>query len=292
MDVATWSVRDLKAALDRAGVSYHGVSEKRDLVEKVRAAEVADRARGVRRPAAPHAPPAAAAAGASAPGRAAPAQSDVARILRLSESDLYGILDVKQSADKATLKKAYRTLALKLHPDKCHAPHADEAFKRVSAAFATLSNPLERAQHDYFGAPSSGGSSGGGAPAGTPSAPRGPASGFGDTDAEELFRAFFSRGGEGDDGSSGVASIVKRITGVLAVGRRLGSTFSRNPWTLLTALSGLASLVNVVDKLATKFGSSSLLFVPVVIGGIVAVPKEQRYTIGAVCAVVLCSGWL
>jgi DnaJ family protein B protein 12 len=43
-------------------------------------------------------------------------------------------------------------MALKLHPDKNHAPGATEAFKAVSNAFAVLSNPEKRQKYDRYGA--------------------------------------------------------------------------------------------------------------------------------------------
>ena len=42
-------------------------------------------------------------------------------------------------------------LALKLHPDKNQAPNADEAFKHVGKAYATLSDPSKRRNYDQFG---------------------------------------------------------------------------------------------------------------------------------------------
>ena len=55
------------------------------------------------------------------------------------------------SIDEKTLKKAYRKLALQLHPDKCKVEGAEEAFKKVSNAYATLSNAESRAHYDRFG---------------------------------------------------------------------------------------------------------------------------------------------
>ena len=63
----------------------------------------------------------------------------------------YRILGLEPTADEAAIKKAYRKLALKLHPDKNSAPHADEAFKAVGLAYATLSDGQKRAIYDRYG---------------------------------------------------------------------------------------------------------------------------------------------
>lgn len=63
----------------------------------------------------------------------------------------YRVLGVNQNAAENDLKKAYRKLALKLHPDKNSAPHADEAFKAVGLAYATLSDPQKRSIYDRYG---------------------------------------------------------------------------------------------------------------------------------------------
>lgn len=63
----------------------------------------------------------------------------------------YRVLGIQQNATEAEIKKAYRKLALKLHPDKNGAPQADEAFKAVGLAYATLSDPQKRTIYDRYG---------------------------------------------------------------------------------------------------------------------------------------------
>ncbi|XP_067466322.1 dnaJ homolog subfamily B member 12a [Thunnus thynnus] len=65
--------------------------------------------------------------------------------------DYYQILGVEKTAPEEDLKKAYRKLALKFHPDKNHAPGATEAFKAIGNAYAVLSNAEKRRQYDQYG---------------------------------------------------------------------------------------------------------------------------------------------
>uniref|UniRef100_A0A3B4DKM8 J domain-containing protein n=1 Tax=Pygocentrus nattereri TaxID=42514 RepID=A0A3B4DKM8_PYGNA len=65
--------------------------------------------------------------------------------------DYYEILGVSKDASEDDLKKAYRKLALKFHPDKNHAPGATEAFKAIGNAYAVLSNTEKRKQYDLYG---------------------------------------------------------------------------------------------------------------------------------------------
>ncbi|GAA6070275.1 dnaJ homolog subfamily B member 14 isoform X1, partial [Tachysurus ichikawai] len=65
--------------------------------------------------------------------------------------DYYEVLGVSKDANEEDLKKAYRKLALKFHPDKNHAPGATEAFKKIGNAYAVLSNTEKRRQYDVSG---------------------------------------------------------------------------------------------------------------------------------------------
>ncbi|XP_024862083.1 dnaJ homolog subfamily C member 18 isoform X2 [Kryptolebias marmoratus] len=73
-------------------------------------------------------------------------------VLRIKNcKDFYEILGVTKNAGDEDLKKAYRKLALKFHPDKNFAPGATDAFKAIGNAYAVLSNPEKRQQYDQYG---------------------------------------------------------------------------------------------------------------------------------------------
>ena len=68
------------------------------------------------------------------------------------KKDYYELLGVQRSAGEDDIKKAYRKLALKYHPDRNPGDkQAEDKFKQVSEAYQVLSDPQKRAQYDQFG---------------------------------------------------------------------------------------------------------------------------------------------
>ncbi len=74
--------------------------------------------------------------------------------------DYYKILGVSRDVDKDELKRAYRRLARKYHPDVNKEPGAEEKFKEINRAYEILSEPETRARYDRFGEAGIGGAAG------------------------------------------------------------------------------------------------------------------------------------
>ena len=105
-----------------------------------------------------------------------------------TETDLYELLGVSRDADGATIKSAYRKLAMKHHPDRNPGCTESEGkFKAVSAAYEVLKDPQKRAAYDRYGhaAFQQGGPGGGG----HPGADFGH---FGNTGPEQNWNTFFA----------------------------------------------------------------------------------------------------
>ncbi len=113
--------------------------------------------------------------------------------------DLYEILGVVRGVSDADLKKAYRTLARKYHPDVNKDAGAEEKFKEIQKAYTILSDSQKRAQYDQFGVAddSPGGQGGAGFGGGF--------SGFGgfSDSLEDIFDNFFGGGGRQGGGRQG-----------------------------------------------------------------------------------------
>lgn len=95
----------------------------------------------------------------------------VEKILKHKAHEYYKILEIEKTSTEGEIKKAYRKISLKVHPDKNGHPKADECFKRVNKAFEILGDSSKKRIFDQtgadpdsrFGGASSGASSGFGA---------------------------------------------------------------------------------------------------------------------------------
>ncbi|MFM7425780.1 MAG: molecular chaperone DnaJ [Elainella sp.] len=107
--------------------------------------------------------------------------------------DYYELLGVSSSADKEEIKRAYRRLARKYHPDVNKEPGAEERFKEINRAYEVLSDPEMKARYDRFGE------------AGVGSAAGGPGfQDFGDMGGfADIFESFFSGFSTGMGGQPG-----------------------------------------------------------------------------------------
>ncbi|KAH3901172.1 type I HSP40 co-chaperone HLJ1 SCDLUD_002655 [Saccharomycodes ludwigii] len=73
------------------------------------------------------------------------------KVLKHPKHDFYKILEVDKSANEVQIKKAYRKMAIKLHPDKNSHPRAAEAFKRINRSFEVLSDSNKKKIYDQLG---------------------------------------------------------------------------------------------------------------------------------------------
>lgn len=102
----------------------------------------------------------------------------------MAKQDYYEVLGLKKGATDAEIKRAFRKLAIKYHPDKNQGdPAAEAKFKEINEAYQVLSDPQKKAQFDQFGTTDFQGGFGGGAGyAGYD---------FEDFDVSDIFNTFF-----------------------------------------------------------------------------------------------------
>ncbi|HHX07706.1 MAG TPA: molecular chaperone DnaJ [Erysipelothrix sp.] len=101
-----------------------------------------------------------------------------------NKRDYYEVLGISKNATEAEIKKAYRALAKKYHPDMNQAADAEEKFKEVQEAYEILSDDSKRQTYDQFGHAGMEGAFGQG----------GGFSGFGTGGFEDIFDSFFGGG--------------------------------------------------------------------------------------------------
>ena len=181
---------------------------------------------------------------------------------------------------------------------------AHAAQDRVPAAGQRLGQPLhalhggDEAMHDLSGgdkANEARHARGESAPAAPYRGAGAHAHGFRDTDAEELFRAFFGADAYSDGaGGSGVptddpTAIVQRAAGLVS---RLAKTMYANPGTLIPALCALASVVSLLDTLSGMLGNYLLVAIPAAGLALRACPQQRRRHLAALALIVMCSGVL
>ncbi len=122
----------------------------------------------------------------------------------MSKRDYYEVLGVSEDASEGEIKKAYRKMAMKYHPDRnTDDPEAEEKFKAASEAYEVLGDSEKRKRYDQFGHQGVNGGSGFGG--------RG-AGGFEDMGFEDIFSRFSDIFGS-EFGGAGRRSRSKRSTG-------------------------------------------------------------------------------
>ena len=115
-----------------------------------------------------------------------------------AKRDYYDVLGISRSADKSTIKRAYRKLAKKYHPDtNAGNAQAEEKFKEATEAYNVLSNPEKKKLYDQFGHAAFDGSAGGSGAYGYGNGPGGGTYSY--TGPNGSFHEYHFEGGDMDD---------------------------------------------------------------------------------------------
>ena len=118
----------------------------------------------------------------------------------MSKRDYYEVLGISKNASEAEIKKAYRQMAIKYHPDKNPDDKtAEDKFKEAAEAYEVLSNPEKRQRYDRFGHQGVGGAAGGGF-------------GGGGMNMDDIFSQFGDIFGSGFGGFGGGQSRGRRVS--------------------------------------------------------------------------------
>ena len=124
----------------------------------------------------------------------------------MTKKDYYDVLGIENNASQDEIKKAYRKIAIKYHPDKNPGDKiAEENFKEAAEAYEVLSNPEKRAQYDRFGHSGMRGGFGGGGGMSMEDI----FSQFGDIFGGSAFESFFGGGGTRRQGRRGTNLRIK-----------------------------------------------------------------------------------
>ena len=118
----------------------------------------------------------------------------------MAKQDYYEILGITRSATQADIKKAYRKMAIKYHPDKNPDDKtAEENFKKAAEAYEVLSDENKKARYDQYGHAAFEGAQGGG--------------GFGGMNMDDIFSQFGDIFGGGFGGFGGGGQRQARVKG-------------------------------------------------------------------------------
>lgn len=129
----------------------------------------------------------------------------------MSKRDYYEVLGVTKSASADEIKKAYRKVAMKYHPDKNPGDaSAEEKFKEAAEAYEVLSNAEKKARYDQFGHAGMGGAASGGFGGGGMRM-EDIFSNFGDVFGDDIFGSFFGGGRQGGRQAGGARGSNLRV---------------------------------------------------------------------------------